>query len=179
MKKLLSLFALCLIIIACEGPPLPSHEMSPMLGIYSQLPVNPDFEQNIKLGNVQIAKNAEHKGAPVKVAQFTEALQQALLGANFAARSQMSPKYTLDAMLLDLDIPSFTFSMDVTAKARYQLKRADTNQVVLDEVIMLSSHVPYSIFSDANFRMRSAATKAIQENITHLIRLLASKPTTH
>ena len=179
MKNFFPLFALVLMTAACEGPPLPSHEMSPMLGIYSQLPVNPDFEQNIKLGNVQISKNAEHKGAPVKVAQYTEALQQALLGANFAARAQMSPQYILDAMLLELDIPSFTFSMDVTAKARYQLRRADTNQVVLDEVITLSSHVPYSLFTDANFRMRSAATKAIQENITHLIRLLASKPATH
>ncbi|MBS0184814.1 MAG: hypothetical protein JSS34_00425 [Proteobacteria bacterium] len=179
MKKFLPLFALVLLMIGCEGPPLPSHEMSPMLGIYSQLPVNSDFEQNIQLGNVQIAPNAEHKAAPVKVPQYTEALQQALLGANFASRAHMSPKYILDAILLQLDIPSFTFSLDVIAKARYQLKRADTKQVVLDEIISLSSHVPFSLFSDSNFRIRAAATKAIQENITHLIRLLASKSVTH
>ncbi len=178
MKKLLPFFAVCLILAACEGPPLPSHDMSPAIGLYAQLPHNPEFNQNIQLGNVQIGKGAENNTAPVKVKNYTEALQQALLSANFAVRSQSAPTYILDVSLTDLDVSSFGFSVDSSAKASYQLKRADTNRVVLAEVIMLPAHVPFSFALDRYVRSRMAAAKAIQENITHFIRLLASKTMT-
>ena len=175
MKNFLS-FILCLFLSACEGIPVPAHEMSPPSGIYTQLSRNTEFNHNIKLGNIQVAKNAEDRRILIKSKNYAEVLQTALLAAEFAssAYADTSAEYILSATLLELDIPSWEFSMGSSAKARYVLKHACTERVVLDETLTLFAHVPFSLLSTSAERSRWATIKAMQENVTHLIRLLAS-----
>jgi len=166
--------ALLLLLSACAQP-LPVGNMLPMTQVYSQIPANPALERKISVGDVVIDEATASQIAPVTPEIYREALQNALLTANFATRASDSPKYILDARLLELDVPMFGFSMDASAKAQYQLKRADNNAVLVNETITLPYHAEFSESFNANERARIATAKAIRENITHLIRVLATK----
>ena len=174
MNKFLPLM-LCLLLAACSPNYLTPEEMSPAAGIYTQLPENPSLKNAIKLGVVQVAKKVEEALNPVNVENYTKTLQNVLSKAGFASPSHEAPRYILNASFLDLDYGGW-FSKDGTSKARYILKRIDTNTVVLDETLTLFSHVPYSLFVDAAVRIRLSMALACQENMTHLIRLLAATP---
>ncbi len=171
--KFLAALVIVLLTSAC-APPLPAGDMMPMSQVYSQTPVNSILERKIALGQVSVDESTSSQTAPVSKEVYREALQNTLLTANYATRGDDKPLYTLDARLLELDVPMFGFSMDASAKAEYKLKRTDSNAVVFSKVINLPYHAPFSEAFNGNERARIATAKAIRENITHLIKVLSN-----
>ncbi len=149
--------------------------MLPMTQIYGQITPSKELDKAIKLGNVMVIENAGGQSAPVKTEAYKEALQNALFLSNMGARAGDKEKYLLDANLLDLDVPFFGFDMTATAKAHYQLRRIDNGLVVVDANITLPYTAAFGESLDGNQRVRIATAKAIRENITQIIRVLASK----
>jgi hypothetical protein len=169
-----SLFAILLLLIAACAPPLPAGDMMPMTHVYDQIPANPALTRRVKLGTVTVAKGVGGGTAPVEPTIYREAIQNALLTSNFAVRAGDSEHYVLDSQLLELDVPMFGFSMSASAKARYRLKSAESGSVLFDQTLNLPYTAEFSEALDGGQRARLASAKAIRENITHLIRVLAA-----
>lgn len=174
MRKVIPIVLLALGVSACT-PPLEAGNMTPMTQVYSQIPANPELEHKVKLGQVTVYDQAGAGIAPVTPDIFREALQSALLTSNFGVRGGAEEKYVLDAHLLALDVPMFGFDMTAAATARYVLRTADGSETVIDKTLSLPYTAEFAEAFDGSQRVRIAVAKAIRENITHMIRLLADQ----
>jgi hypothetical protein len=172
MKSLLVLIAL-FSLSACV-PPLPSGEMVPMAQIYSQLPKNNALERSINLGKITVLEDAD-MGGLVTPENYQEAMLNALLSSGMKMRSGDKAKYTLDAELIELDMPFALFESTITSKAHYILRQIDNGKVVVNETVTIPYTAKFAESFDGEQRMRIAVAKSIRENITHMLRVLASK----
>ncbi|TAE34931.1 MAG: hypothetical protein EAY65_00680 [Alphaproteobacteria bacterium] len=172
MKSLLALIAL-FSLSACVQP-LPSDGMVPMPQIYGQLPKNDTLERSITLGKVSVLEDAAIGGF-ITPENYQEAILTALLTSGMKTRSEDKAKYTLDAELIDYDSPFAFFENTITYKARYILRQTDSGRIALDETVSIPYTAKFAESPDGAQRMRIAIAKAVRENITHMLRVLASK----
>lgn len=169
------LIVLCsaLLLVSC-APPLDSSDMRPMASVIQQIPENKELERNIGLGDVVVPEAYASSGiGTFSAKEFRDALVEGLLSANFIARNGKTPAYTLSAEFIELDQPAFGFSMDASSRAKYTLTRTSDHKVVYDDTIGQTYHAAFGEAFSGNERARIASSKAIRENITHLIRVLA------
>lgn len=175
VKKICVVVLTCVALVGC-APPIPSGEMVPMTGIYEQIPVNENLQNNVSLGSVVVSEKATGPAhANVKPEMFKDAIQQALLTSNMSVRAGSPVKYVLDATLLELDYPFIGFDLTTTSKARYVLKRGDTGEALMDETITQTYTAEFGEAFNGDQRMRISIAKAVRENITHMIRVLANQ----
>ena len=173
MRTLTLLF---LFILTGCVPPLPPGDMMPMTSVYTDIPANAALDRSVRLGTVTVPQEAENSSiAPLKAEVFREAIQNALLTSNMSVRADSVEKFTLDAQMIELGIPMFGFSMDANSKVNYQLTRVKDGKVVFNEIVTMPYTAPFSEAFDGNQRSRIATSKAIRENITHMLRLLAQQ----
>jgi hypothetical protein len=175
--KILVVLSILLSLSACT-PALEARSMVPMTEVYSQIPANKELERKIKLEQVSVYENAGAGIAPVTAQAYREALQNALLTANFLIRADDQERYTLDARLVALDVPTFGFTMTASATAVYTLKVADSGETILQETVSLPYKAEFGEAFNGAERARIAVAKAVRENITHMLRILAAKTNT-
>ncbi len=84
------------------------------------------------------------------------------------------PKYTLNANLVNFDMPSMGFSMDSSCTIKYELVRNSDGKQVFQEAIKQGYHAPFAEALIGAERARLASSKAVRENVTHTLRVLSN-----
>jgi hypothetical protein len=100
--------------------------------------------------------------------EFRAALEQSLSAAGLTAVGDQV-KYLLDVELVQLDQPSFGFSLSVTMTVNYRLKEAATGRLVWRDSISASYTARMSESVIGVKRLRLASEGAARENISELI----------
>lgn len=116
-------------------------------------------------------------GSEVSVGEFRRALLRALKSAGLLSADGSSPRYQLDATLLNLEQPKSAQNPKVTCSVRYDLTDAATGKRVFGKTIT----TPFTaFFSDAPLpvtRLRIANEGAVRNNLGELLdELLTLRP---
>ena len=173
LNSLLAVVLLSAALTSCARP-LDDLHMRPMAGVIEQIPANRLLEHNVLLGNVSVPESYSTSTIGTFNSKgFTTALKETLLLVNYLVRQDDEPKYTLNASLVKLDIPTFGFSLDGTSVVDYSLVRNRDDKEVFRQTITQGYHAPFAESFDGNQRARIASENAMRENITQLIRMLA------
>jgi len=102
---------------------------------------------------------------------FKDALTISLLDARLLAGSAEGP-YVLEAKIIDVDQPSFGFSLTATTRIQYTLTRTSDGKEIFRETIS----APYTAqFTDSligHVRLKLANEGSVRSNITRLIEKL-------
>ena len=103
----------------------------------------------------------EFKGA------LEDSLRTSRLGNTFALS-----EYVLDAELLEVDQPAFGFTFTVTSTVHYKLTNKNTNQLVIDEVVVAEGTATTGDAFAGYKRLEMANERSAQENIKKIIDVL-------
>jgi hypothetical protein len=174
MRKIILSVALVAMLSGC-APPLDTTFMRPLSDVVQQIPANTSLERSVKLGQVNVPKQyASNDIGSLDSAGLRYALSDSLLLVNYLPRQGDEPKFTLNANLTELDIPRCCFSLDSSSTINYSLLRVSDGTEVFRETIKKGYHAPFAEAMNGTERSRLASSKAIRENITHALRVLAN-----
>lgn len=168
------IFILVFILSACGYSVVPHTGMVPQQHVYQQLPDNSPFRHSIVLGGVEVPLDAGGHEAPVHATEFRKALEQALVHANL--QSNGHAKYTMNAEMLALSVPSFGPDRAAATQVRYHVVRIKDGHTVFDEVVALPAEAEHNKFYDLMHRARLSVAKAIRGNIEQMLMRLTNSP---
>lgn len=171
-KTILATIALCM-LSACAIP-IPSGDMKPTTQAYLAIASNKQLERNISVGSVIVGDEAKLHGAITPEA-YKDALDTALLTSDYLARVGDTPRYLLDARLIKMEHPYVGFNLDCYATATYTLRSRTTGRVIANDTVKSHYLAKFGEAFDGAARTRICVAKAIRENITHYLRLVATK----
>lgn len=171
----LSFILLLLSLTSCVTIPVPHSAMLPPSKTYATLPALPKLHEKIEVKNVAVPEDATAHYAKVTKEQFAEALRTALQIAGLASKGMGNGKYYLDATIVQIEQPSFGLNFTVNTRIKYKLYSKTDNVIVYEDTITLSGGATMAEAFKADERVRLATGKALSENITHLIKVLATK----
>lgn len=170
------LAAISLSLLAACAPPLDQGNMRPLTSIVQQIPTNPVLEKSVSLGQVSVAEEYSKSSGigTIDDAMLRSVLTDGLLLLNYLPRQDDEPKYTLNANLVNFDMPSMGFSMDSSCTIKYELVRNSDGKQVFQEAIKQGYHAPFAEALIGAERARLASSKAVRENVTHTLRVLSN-----
>lgn len=166
--------SIALLLGGCVSP-IPASQMTPDISIYQQIESNPKLEKKIKIGRVEVNKNASSRNdANINAVEFQNALTNSLLTANYLIRGGNEESYILDAEIVAIKQPFMGFNLSVDTEIKYDLHDKGTGRSIYDDTLKLSGETRFSEAFDGILRLRMATAKAMSENITHLLRVLGN-----
>ena len=170
-----SILLLTFFFLTACAPPLTAGEMMPITDVYTSIPTNKTLERKVELGSINVVDGAGGAYARVEPSVFQTALLNALLTSNYASRSGDKASYVLDARVDEVDFPTFGFNMDAITTATYSLKNKKSGKLIFSETVKAKYEAKFGEAFDGTERARIATARAIRENITHYLRVLAKK----
>lgn len=179
IRRLAAVSVLLVALSACT-PPMPVAYMLPDPEIVKSIEPNRAFNRNISLGEMRVSDDVQHNGiATISPEILRKTLDEALYCAHMLGHEETIQKdasaYILSADLSQLDttMASLGFSNDAASTINYTLTRRADERVLYHDNIHMTAHAGWIDAPDGIARRRLVMAKAMKENVTHLLRVLA------
>lgn len=169
MRTLLSLLLVTL-VAACAQPARMS-QMATQAVEPATVAANPGLQGTIELGGVGGGEETSPLWtSEVGTSEFRQALQQSLRASDLAAASPESATYMLEADLIEVDQPTFGFSMTVRSTVDYKVYDKTDDSLFFQRVVTASHRASVSDAFLGVKRLQLANEGSMKQNIRQFLR---------
>lgn len=159
--------AVSLMLSACAAGARP-EAMAPAITLVGACPA---YASSIEGVQTTGGEETNPLGTPkISNSDFTAALTAALTGTGLSGGT----RYRLEAVITNLDQPSFSYDTTVGLTVRYLLTELSSSTPVLDEVITSSFTAKHSSASKGGKRVHIANEGAARANIENALRTICT-----
>jgi hypothetical protein len=141
-----------------------------------EAPETSAFYREVRLGTVAGGTETDPLWTPeVGTTQFREALRLSLHQHGYLARPESAqPRYRISAQIIEVRHPMSGFTMTSDASVLYRVEDADSGSLVFEDLISSSGTATVNDAFDGVSRVKMAQERAVQENISSLLKSLST-----